>query len=62
MFDNKLDKTMKKILEGCNRVQRRKYFKMLRKGLQMTWNEVNSQLTKRVPFINHEKRKKRGLE
>lgn len=62
MFENKLDETMKKILEGCNRVQRRKYFKMLRKGLQMSWQQVNDQLVKRVPFINHEKRRKEGKE
>ncbi len=62
MFDNKLDESLKPILSACNRTQRRKYFKMLHKKLEMTWNEVNSQLTKRVPFINHEKRKRRGIE
>jgi hypothetical protein len=57
-----LDEALKKVLENCNRVQRRKYFKVLKKKLQMTWNEVNSQLTKRVPFINHEKRRREGKE
>lgn len=60
--NNMLDESLKKILSACNRVQRRKYFKMLRKGLGMTWQEVNSQLIKRVPYINHEKRKKEGRE
>ena len=35
---------------------------LLEDAARKEWNEVNSQLIKRVPFINHEKRKRKGLE
>lgn len=51
---------MKKILSNLNRQGRRKHFKGLKKILNMTWTEANSQLTHKVPYVNLEKRAKEG--